>query len=66
MLYFEKYEFDECEKIGWGNRMIKINKEYFASINHYGNISNSISIFGELSASFDNLMKRNAEKNKSF
>ena len=38
LLYFEKYEFDECEKIGWGNRMVKINKEYFASINHYGNI----------------------------
>ena len=33
LLYFEKYEFDESEKIWWGNRMVKINKEYFASIN---------------------------------
>ena len=38
LLYFEKYEFDESEIIGWGNRMVKINNEYFASINHYGNI----------------------------
>ena len=38
LLYFEKYEFEECEKIGWGNRMVKINVGCFASINHYGNI----------------------------
>lgn len=36
LIYFEKYEFDESDKIGWGNRLVKINKECFATTNHYG------------------------------
>lgn len=38
LLYFEKYEFEDNEEIGWGNRLVKINNEYFASINHYGDV----------------------------
>ena len=38
LLYFERYELEENEEIGWGNRLVKINDEYFASINHYGDV----------------------------
>ena len=38
LIYIDKYEFDYIEKIGWGNRLVKINDDNFAAINHYGNI----------------------------
>ena len=38
MIYIDKYEFDDKEKIGWGNRLVKINDDNFAAINHYGYI----------------------------
>ena len=38
LLYFERYELEENEEIGWGNRLVKINDEYFASVNHYGDV----------------------------
>ena len=38
LLYFERYELEENEEIGWGNRLVKVNDEYFASVNHYGDV----------------------------
>lgn len=38
LVYIDKYEFDDKEKIGWANRLVKINDDTFAAINHYGYI----------------------------
>ena len=38
-IYFDKWEFGDKEKIGWGNRLIRINDEVFIAINRYGKIS---------------------------
>lgn len=38
-IYLDKWVFGDNEKIGWGNRLIRINDEVFIAINRYGKIS---------------------------
>ena len=38
LLFYDKIELDEDEIYGWGHKLIKINDECFATVNHYGQI----------------------------
>ena len=36
LIYFDKWEFDDNETIGWGNKLVRINDQTFVVINHFG------------------------------
>ena len=38
LIYYNKFDLKENNRIGWGNKLVKINDKNFAVINHFGYI----------------------------
>ena len=38
LIYYNKFDLKEDNRIGWGNKLVKINDKNFAVINHFGYI----------------------------